>query len=103
MRISTGTSTRSRRSVSRAADGGGGSISSFWGESENNRRAKYYLLTKMGRSHLDLETKRWGRISLACKLVDVSPFDYLKTTRRSTVFVLTSRGFSRLGGILWQA
>jgi PadR family transcriptional regulator PadR len=43
----------------------GGSISSFWGESENNRRAKYYRLTKAGRKHLDVETRQWGRISLA--------------------------------------
>ncbi len=42
-----------------------GWISSFWGDSENNRRAKYYRLTKAGRKQLDLETKRWGRISLA--------------------------------------
>jgi PadR family transcriptional regulator PadR len=42
-----------------------GSISSLWGESENNRRAKYYQLTKAGRKQLDIETKRWGRISWA--------------------------------------
>ena len=42
-----------------------GWISSFWGESENNRRAKYYRLTKHGRKQLEVETKRWGRISLA--------------------------------------
>jgi PadR family transcriptional regulator, regulatory protein PadR len=42
-----------------------GWISSFWGESENNRRAKYYRLTKPGRKQLEVETKRWGRISLA--------------------------------------
>jgi transcriptional regulator len=36
-----------------------------WGESENNRRAKYYRLTKAGRRQLDTETERWGRISLA--------------------------------------
>jgi PadR family transcriptional regulator PadR len=42
-----------------------GWISSFWGESENNRRAKYYRLTKPGRKQLQVETKRWGRISLA--------------------------------------
>jgi|ERR1700678_2099947 len=35
------------------------------GESENNRRAKYYRLTKAGRRQLESETKRWGRISLA--------------------------------------
>jgi PadR family transcriptional regulator PadR len=42
-----------------------GWISSLWGESENNRRAKYYRLTKPGRKQLEVETKRWGRISLA--------------------------------------
>jgi len=42
-----------------------GWISSFWGDSENNRRAKYYRLTKPGRKQLDVETRRWGRISLA--------------------------------------
>ncbi len=43
----------------------GGSIASFWGDSENNRRAKYYRLTRAGRKQLDIETKRWGRISWA--------------------------------------
>jgi|SRR5579863_5848424 len=42
-----------------------GWISSSWGESENNRRAKYYRLTKAGRRQLETETVRWGRISLA--------------------------------------
>ena len=42
-----------------------GWISSAWGESENNRRAKYYKLTKAGRRQLNMETERWGRISLA--------------------------------------
>jgi PadR family transcriptional regulator, regulatory protein PadR len=42
-----------------------GWISSFWGDSENNRRAKYYRLTKPGRKQLAVETKRWGRISWA--------------------------------------
>ena len=42
-----------------------GWISSFWGDSENNRRAKYYRLTKAGRKQLEVETKRWGRISWA--------------------------------------
>ena len=40
-----------------------GWISSFWGDSENNRRAKYYRLTKAGLKQLQAETKRWGRIS----------------------------------------
>jgi PadR family transcriptional regulator PadR len=40
-------------------------ISAFWGDSENNRRAKYYRLTKAGRKQLEIETKRWGRVSWA--------------------------------------
>lgn len=42
-----------------------GWISAFWGDSENNRRAKYYRLTKAGRKQLEDETNRWGRISWA--------------------------------------
>lgn len=42
-----------------------GWISAFWGESENNRRAKYYRLTKPGTKQLQVETKRWGRVSWA--------------------------------------
>ena len=42
-----------------------GWLTSTWGESENNRRAKYYRLTKTGRRQLETETERWGRISLA--------------------------------------
>src|SRR5271169_5666486 len=42
-----------------------GWLSSSWGESENNRRAKYYKLTSTGRRQLESETKRWGRISMA--------------------------------------
>jgi transcriptional regulator len=42
-----------------------GWISSLWGDSENNRRAKYYRLTKAGGKQLEAETRRWGRISLA--------------------------------------
>ena len=42
-----------------------GWLTSHWGESENNRRAKYYKLTSAGRRQLETETKRWGRIALA--------------------------------------
>ena len=42
-----------------------GWLVSSWGESENNRRAKYYRLTRAGRRQLESETHRWGRISLA--------------------------------------
>ena len=42
-----------------------GWVSSVWGESENNRRAKYYRLTKSGKRQLETETERWGKISVA--------------------------------------
>ena len=40
-----------------------GAIASSWGESENNRRAKYYRLTKSGRERLEAETLKWNRMS----------------------------------------
>jgi len=42
-----------------------GLLKASWGTSENNRRAKYYRLTKPGRKQLEAETERWGRISWA--------------------------------------
>ena len=42
-----------------------GWLTSSWGESETNRRAKFYRLTKSGRKQLNAETQRWERISLA--------------------------------------
>jgi len=42
-----------------------GWLSSHWGESENNRRAKFYQLTRSGRRQLETETERWSRISVA--------------------------------------
>lgn len=42
-----------------------GWLASSWGESENNRRARYYRLTSAGRRQLKAETDEWGRISLA--------------------------------------
>jgi PadR family transcriptional regulator, regulatory protein PadR len=42
-----------------------GWLSSSWGESENNRRAKYYRLTKAGRRQLKAETDEWARIAVA--------------------------------------
>jgi transcriptional regulator len=40
-----------------------GAIASEWGESENNRKAKYYRLTRQGRERLGDETERWRRMS----------------------------------------
>jgi transcriptional regulator len=42
-----------------------GWLSSSWGESENNRRAKYYRLSRAGRQQLEAETEQWKRISVA--------------------------------------
>jgi transcriptional regulator len=42
-----------------------GWLSSFWGESENNRRAKFYRLTKAGISQVAVETEEWARVALA--------------------------------------
>lgn len=42
-----------------------GWISSEWGVSENNRRAKFYQLTRAGRKQLEAERANWERISLA--------------------------------------
>lgn len=42
-----------------------GWLAAYWGESSNNRKAKYYELTKRGRRQLEAETERWGKISLA--------------------------------------
>jgi PadR family transcriptional regulator PadR len=40
-----------------------GWISSSWGASENNRRAKFYLLTRRGKKQLGEETKNWTRVA----------------------------------------
>ena len=42
-----------------------GWLTAFWGESENNRRAKYYRLTKAGKSQLEVEKEQWAKIALA--------------------------------------
>ena len=42
-----------------------GWLTSSWGESETNRRAKFYNLTKAGRRQFQTESERWERISLA--------------------------------------
>jgi len=40
-----------------------GAIKSEWGESDNNRRAKYYSLTPVGRKQLAAETEKWNRMA----------------------------------------
>ncbi len=46
-----------------------GWIEAEWGASENNRRAKYYSLTKTGKKQLDAELENWDRLSTAIALV----------------------------------
>lgn len=40
-----------------------GWIASDWGESENNRRARYYRLTAAGKRQLHAESKKWNRMA----------------------------------------
>jgi PadR family transcriptional regulator, regulatory protein PadR len=40
-----------------------GWIASEWGESDNNRKAKYYHLTAAGRRQLQLEAQKWNRMA----------------------------------------
>src|SRR6266480_3092981 len=42
-----------------------GLITAAWGESENNRRAKFYTLTASGRKRLREETASWNRLAAA--------------------------------------
>ena len=44
-------------------------IRSGWGPSENNRRAKFYSLTRLGRKQLETELDNWKRIAGAIELV----------------------------------
>ncbi len=46
-----------------------GWIASAWGESENNRKAKYYSLTRAGKKYLAQEQASWERLSAAIGLV----------------------------------
>lgn len=46
-----------------------GWISATWRTTENNRRAKFYALTALGRRHLEKETTNWNRLSSAISRV----------------------------------
>jgi len=46
-----------------------GWVKTEWDNSENNRKAKYYELTKLGRKQLAEETENWERMSTAIKLI----------------------------------
>jgi PadR family transcriptional regulator PadR len=46
-----------------------GWIKAEWGASDNNRRAKYYELTRSGRRQLESETDAWRKLTTAVSLV----------------------------------
>jgi PadR family transcriptional regulator, regulatory protein PadR len=46
-----------------------GWITAEWGDSENNRRAKYYALTRAGRKAMEQEAVQWERLSAAISLI----------------------------------
>lgn len=46
-----------------------GWIDAEWGQSENNRRAKFYSLTKAGRRQLEAEQRNWDQLVAAIKQV----------------------------------
>jgi PadR family transcriptional regulator PadR len=46
-----------------------GDIESEWGSTENNRRARYYTITRQGRRALGLEMDKWKRFAAAMQLV----------------------------------
>ncbi|HEV7217804.1 MAG: PadR family transcriptional regulator [Terriglobales bacterium] len=51
-----------------------GLISSEWGESDNNRKAKFYSLTAAGRRQLRSETEKWDRMaSLIASILRTRP------------------------------
>jgi PadR family transcriptional regulator len=47
----------------------GGWITAEWRPSENNRRAKFYSLTRLGRRELEREKANWNRLSAAISMV----------------------------------
>src|SRR5258708_19451490 len=50
-----------------------GLIDAEWKPTENNRRAKYYALTKKGRKRLDNETREWGRqVAAIARILEAS-------------------------------
>jgi transcriptional regulator len=46
-----------------------GWIKANWGDSENNRRARYYSLTRAGRKYLEAQQANWDRLSVAINFV----------------------------------
>ena len=62
-----------------------GWIASFWGTSENNRRARYYRLTPKGRKQLEAQTNRWDDLVRAVNRILRPPRSRTDGIRRSLV------------------
>ena len=50
-----------------------GWLTATWGQSENNRRAKFYTLTRDGTAQLGVERRKWSRFAEAMTLIVESP------------------------------
>src|SRR3989454_9234137 len=51
-----------------------GGVQSEWGTSENNRRARFYSITRAGRKHLATETEGWARtVAMMNRLLQEQP------------------------------
>ena len=60
-----------------------GWIEAEWRPSENNRRAKYYSLTRAGRKQLEVETANWERLSAAIRQILQTVLKLALTPRKS--------------------
>ena len=81
-----------------------GWISSKWGVSDNNRKAKYYSLTRAGRAQLERELAQWERLSQAIGMVIrmAAPYDGRLLSRPSSFYSAekpSSAAFTSLGNV----
>jgi DNA-binding PadR family transcriptional regulator len=58
-------SGKTRIAIPSSSQNGRGWLSSFWAESESNRRAKFYRRTKAGERQLGIEKEEWATIVAA--------------------------------------
>ena len=81
-----------------AAAATAGMDSAAWGTSENNRKAKFYSITRRGRKQLEVETENWERISDVIRRVlrlEAERCHELTSTVRLRFFAAKLRGFFR--------
>ena len=69
-----------------------GWIKSEWGTSDNNRKARYYSITRLGKKQLDLETENWERIAgvigrvLRARKAGIAPCDSFACGQQKSKF-----------------